>query len=73
MLEVNKVSAELECEKKRHIAEQSSTATPLLTRFHARTAHSTSLFADFALSLADETISTASLLEMTSQTWIKRE
>lgn len=50
------------------MAEQSSTATPRLLRFQARTAHSTSLLADFPLSGVEETISTASWLEITSHT-----
>ncbi|KAJ0978518.1 hypothetical protein J5N97_013992 [Dioscorea zingiberensis] len=42
--------------KKRHIAEQSSTAMPFLFLFHARTAHSTNRFAALPLSLVEETI-----------------
>lgn len=54
--------------KKRQIAVMSSVATPRFFRFHASTAHSTSLLADLFRSGAEETISTASWLEMTSHT-----
>jgi len=52
------------------IAEMSSIAIPGLLRFHAQAACFTSLLADFSLG-AEETICTASSLEMTSQTYGK--
>ena len=54
--------------KKRHIAEMSSIAIPCLLRFHACTAHSTRRLADLALSGVEDTICTASWLEITSHT-----
>lgn len=55
--------------KKRQIADMSSMANPIFLYFQARTAHFTKFFADFSLSRIDETISTASSLEITSHTW----
>lgn len=55
--------------KKRQIAEISSIAMPRFLYFHALAAHSTSLLADFSLSLVEETISTASWFEMTSHNY----
>ena len=54
--------------KKRHIAEISSMAIPFLLRFHACAAHSTRCLADLALSGVEDTICTASSLEITSHT-----
>lgn len=55
--------------KNRQIAEMSSIAMPRFLVFHARAAHPTSLLAVFFLSGHEETILTASWLEMTSHTW----
>lgn len=54
--------------KNRQIAEISSIATPLLLRFHASAACSTSRLADFPLSGIEDTISTASWFVTTSHT-----
>lgn len=54
--------------KKRQIAEISSIAIPFLLRFQARAALSTRRLAAFALSGVEDTISTASWLDITSHT-----
>lgn len=54
--------------KKRHMTEISSIAIFLFLYFQARIAHWISLLAAFALSGVDETICTASSLEITSHT-----
>ena len=55
------------------MAEISSMAMPLFLFFQARTAHSTSLLADFSLSGVEKTTRTASWLEITSHTYEKQE
>ena len=62
-------SSEGEEWKKRQIAEISSIAMPLLLRFHARIAHSTKRLDESVLSGVEDTISTASWLEITSHTY----
>jgi len=62
-------SSEGEEWKKRQIAEISSIAMPRLLRFHARIAHSTKRLDESVLSGVEDTISTASWLEITSHTY----